>query len=159
MDWILLANVGTTLAGFSVVFVVIQLAKDTKSQNVQSFFYLHSFLTQSHFNAARKKVRTELYAKPYQEWDKDSDCDAANSVCQCYTEAGVLINSGAIDKKTILMFYNSYWGDSIIHQYEVLSPFLDDSQTPELTGREFFSHFTWLYDEVKKNREHVLKKS
>lgn len=144
-----IANIASILASISIFVAIVSLVREMKSQNLQSFFYLHSYLSQQVFSTSRKRVRTVLHNLPYCEWtDEDHTC--ANSVCTSYDQTGLLFNTRAIDRRTQEQFLKSSWGQSVIDQYEILTPFLDDKQTPELTGREFFVHFSKLYEYAKK---------
>lgn len=143
------ANLGTTLAGVSLIFVVVQLIREARGKNLQSFFYLHKYLSQNEFSAARHLVRTNLISKPYKDW-VDEDKKMANKVCASYDQAGLLILTGIMNKKTKIMFLKSSWGESMCDQYEILSGFLSDKQTPNKTGKEFFCHFCDLYSMAKK---------
>ena len=148
MDLVSLATqIATLIALITVVATLYQLRKEVRTQNLQSFFYLHKYLSQEDFSIARKRVRTELFHKKYEDWTED-DKTCANRVCASYDQTGILISIGVLDKDTRKQFLSSSWGNSIIDQYEILKPFLDDYQTPHQTGREFFRHFTMLYIET-----------
>jgi hypothetical protein len=149
MDWELLANVTEIVASLSLIAVVIQLIRDKRTQNLEAFFYLHGYLAQDELSVARKKVRTELNYKDYADWT-DEDRAFANKVCASYDQTGMLMEMKVIDKKTGEAFLHSSWGQSIVDQYEALLPFLGEKQTPILTGKEFFKHFTILYEKAKK---------
>lgn len=146
MEFISLATqAATVIALISLIAAILSLKRDIRSQNLQSFFYLHRYLSQEEFSIARKKVRTDLSHKPYEQWNEE-DKLCANRVCASYDQTGILIAIGALDENTCEQFLSSSWGNSIIDQYEALKPFLDDNQTPHQTGREFFKHFTKLYE-------------
>ena len=165
MDWSTISNIANIVVSVSVLLMIIQLLREIKSQNTQSFFYLHNYLSNDTLNAARKAVRVELSGKLYNNWT-DEDKNNANRVCASYDQAGILLSSGVIDRKTKKQFLTSSWGKSIIHQYESLKEFLDNRQAPKCksckceafgfcdepkcTGRAFFEHFYWLYEETKK---------
>lgn len=149
MDWALIANIATVITSISLVAAIIQLISETKAQNLQSFFYLHKYLSQDSLGFARKVVRTKLCNSPYEQWGEEEK-EFANRVCASYDQTGILISIGILSKKTKVGFLLSSWGRSIVDQYESLKPFLDDKQTPNQTGREFFWHFAWLYKEAKK---------
>lgn len=136
------------ISALAIVVAVIQLTREVRSSSVQSLFYLHQYLAQDTFSHARKVVRTQLCNKPYADWTGE-DRDAANRVCASYDQAGLLMGTGVIPKRVKRLFLASSWGNSICDQYESLVPFLDDQQTPTLTGREFFRHFSWLYLEAQ----------
>lgn len=131
---------------------MIQLAREVKSQNLQSFFYLHEYLSSDNFGQARKEVRTTMCKIPYSQWS-DEQKTLANKVCASYDQAGILLGVGALDKRTRVFFLSSSWGQSVIDQYETLEPYLNDFQTPTMKGLEFFKHFTWLYNEACKYRK------
>lgn len=153
MDGVLeVTQIASVVTMISVVAAIISLKRDIRTQNLQSFFYLHGYLSQEEFSIARKKVRTELFHKPYSEWTPE-DKSYANRVCASYDQTGILISIGALDENTKEQFLSSSWGNSIIDQYESLKPFLDDNQTPHQTGREFFKHFTMLYQETLQYHE------
>ena len=143
------AQIGTILTGLTIFFALVRLTREIRVQNLQSLFYLHQYLSQIDFGKARKAVRTKLFCKPYEEWT-DEDKEAANNVCASYDQAGILISAGVLDDHTRKTFLSSSWGESICDQYECLKPFLDDMQTPNKTGREFFCHFTMLYQETSQ---------
>ncbi len=149
MAWEVAANIATVITGLSIIIALIQLVRESRKQNIEAFFYLHEYLSKDEFSDARKRVRKELYKKPYAEWTED-DKTKASEVCSSYDQAGILIQAGIIKKEAEAGFLGSSWGQSILDQYESLAPFLDDMQTPRQTGREFFRHFTWLYNETKK---------
>lgn len=132
----------------SIFVAVIQLIVELRKQKWEAFFYLHQYLSQAQFNEARKHVRTNLVNVPYDFWD-EADKKYANSVCACYDQAGILIQAGILNAKTLHSFLSSSWGQSIIDQYETLIPFLEEQQTPTKTGKEFFKHFVWLYETTK----------
>lgn len=144
-----LAELGSALAGISVFFAVIQLTREMRSENLQSLFYLHQYLAQGDFSAARHIVRTRLHSLPYSEWC-EGDRAVANTVCASYDQAGLLISAGILRKETKRLFLRSSWGESICDQYEALSSFLADAQTPNKTGADFFCHFAGLYAEAKQ---------
>ena len=152
MNWDIAANIATVITSVSIFIALVQVLREVKGQDAQAFFYLHEYLSQNEFSDARKKLRTELFNKPYDEWNGE-DFNCANKVCSSYDQAGILISSGIINKKIKTGFLSSSWGRSIIDQYEILTDFLDTKQTPTLTGREFFKHFTWLYNESKRYQE------
>ena len=171
MDWSVIASISSFITSFSVLLVIIQIKKNSDTQNTSSFFYLHNFLSSEALMVARKEVRTVLYGKPYEEWTEE-DKSNANRVCASYDQAGILLNYGIIDNKTKKLFLLSSWGKSILHQYEALAQFLDDRQSPacaccinkkptcekpKCTGRAFFEHFTRLYEEVIKLRNEKQK--
>lgn len=149
MNWEIAANIAEVVTCISLVIAIVQLIREKGSENTSAFFYLHQYLSQEQFSAARKKVRTELFRKEYSEWS-DEDKEQANRVCASYDQAGILISGKVINPKTAKGFLNSSWGTSIIDQYECLHSFLDDFQTPTQTGKQFFHHFTWLYEQAKK---------
>ena len=140
MNWEIAANIAEVLTSISLLATMIQLIREMRTQSWESFFYVHEYLSQDQFGEARKKVRTELYKKEYTEWTEE-DKMAANRVCASYDQAGILLSQGLLNKRTRSGFLGSSWGRSIIDQYESLTPFLDDMQTPTQTGREFFHHF------------------
>ena len=49
-----------------------------------------------------------------------------------------------MNKKTKKLFLKSSWGISICDQYRILEEYLNDKQTPNKTGRDFFLHFSEL---------------
>ncbi len=149
MWWEIAADIATITTSISLIIAIIQLIREKGNENTASFFYLHKYLSQEQFSLARKKVRTILFKKPYEEWTED-DKEQANRVCASYDQAGILISAGVINPKTTKGFLTSSWGRSIIDQYESLNAFLNDKQTPSQTGKEFFHHFTWLYNQAKK---------
>jgi hypothetical protein len=157
MDWAFIADIAAIITTVSLVIAVAQLIRSMKTQDLQSFFYIHNYLSQDEFSNARKKIRTELFCTVYSCWG-DEEKKSANRVCASYDQAGLLISIGVLNKKTKREFLSSSWGRSIIDQYESLKPFLDDYQTPTQTGREFFKHFTWLYNEALKyqNRDDIV---
>lgn len=143
------AQLGTALAGFSLIFVVIQLTREMRGQNLQSLFYLHQYLSQDEFSIARHLIRTELFNKPFNKWS-DTDKKFANKVCASYDQAGLLISAGIMNKDTKELFLKSSWGESMCDQYESLRDYLDAKQTPNKTGKEFFHHFSDLYTMAAK---------
>ena len=149
MDWEIAANIAEVITSISLVVAIVQLIREKGNENTSAFFYLHQYLSQEQFSIARKKVRTELFKKDYAEWT-DEDREQANRVCASYDQAGILISGKVINPKTARGLLNSSWGISIIDQYESLENFLNDYQTPTQTGKEFFHHFTWLYEQTKK---------
>ena len=151
MWWDVAADVATVITSVSLIITIIQLIRERGNENTASFFYLHKYLSQEQFSVARKKVRTELFKKDYSCWTEE-DREHANRVCASYDQAGILISSGVVSKKAARGFLSSSWGQSIIDQFESLSPFLNDMQTPTLTGKQFFRHFEWLYRQAKKHQ-------
>lgn len=149
----ILAQFATVLTGASIFFAMLQLSREFRVHNLQSLFYLHQYLSQIELGRSRKRVRTELFDKPYVHWS-DEDKQAANSVCASYDQAGILLSAGILDNKTCRSFLSSSWGESICDQYEALKPFLDDKQTPSKIGREFFNHFSWLYRAASTYHRH-----
>lgn len=149
MNWEIAANIAQVITSISLVIAIIQLIREKGKENTSAFFYVHQYLSQEQFSVARKKVRTELFKKDYSEWT-DEDKEQANRVCASYDQAGILISGKLLNPKTAKEFLNSSWGISIIDQYESLDSFLNDYQTPTQTGKEFFHHFTWLYEQTKK---------
>lgn len=145
MSWDLLADVATFFASISILVTIAQMRRELRTQNLNSLFYVHEYLSQEDFSRARKRIRTDLCHLPYESWSPQ-DRDEANRVCASYDQAGLLLGPGVLDKRTRIVFLESSWGQSIIDQYESLAPFLDDLQTPTRTGREFFEHFSSLYD-------------
>lgn len=144
-----LADLGSAIGGIGLLIAVVALVKQLRAQNLQSLFYLHQYLAQDAFSAARQRVRTRLHAVAYGDWT-DDDKAAANKVCSSYDQAGLLIGAGVLAKDTRKVFLSSSWGESVCDQYESLEPFLDAQQTPTRTGREFFAHFTALYTEASQ---------
>ena len=152
MWWEIAADIATVATSISLIIAIIQLIREKGNENTASFFYLHKYLSQEQFSIARKKVRTELFKKEYGSWT-DDDKEQANRVCASYDQAGILISAGVINPKTTKGFLSSSWGRSIVDQYECLDDFLNDLQTPSQTGKEFFHHFTWLYQQAKKYQD------
>lgn len=150
------AHAGAILSGIGVIFVGLALIWQRRSVRHQSLLHLHQYLAQDAFSASRHRVRTELYQKPYGNWN-DRDKDDANSVCASYDQAGLLISNGTIDKKTTNSLLESSWGESVCDQYEALTPFLSDYQTPNKTGYEFFFHFTGLYKKARNAWREPIK--
>jgi len=153
MDWTAISGIATSVTSLGVIITLVQLTRETRVQNTQSFFYLHGYLSQQDFSTARKHVRTDLTHKEYSLWD-EADKQMANMVCASYDQTGILIELGILDKSTETGFLRSSWGESIVDQFEVLRPFLNDMQTPHQTGREFFHHFTELYTMAKPYHLH-----
>lgn len=149
--WQLIANIATALTSVGLIIAVVQLIKESRVENAQSFFYLHGYLVQEEFSHARATVRTRLYKMPIEDWSK-SDKEEANRVCASYDQTGIFLMMGILDRKTKKRFLQSSWGQSIIDQYEGLEQFLNQQQTPTKTGRDFFEHFTWLYHEALEAR-------
>ena len=149
MWWEIAPDVATVITSISLVVAIVQLIREKGNENTASFFYLHKYLSQEQFSVARKKVRTELFKKDYATWSED-DKEQANRVCASYDQAGILLSAGVVNPKTAKGFLSSSWGQSIVDQYESLEPFLNDKQTPTATGKEFFHHFTWIYNQAKK---------
>lgn len=143
------AQWATIITSISILIAMIQLLREARAQNLQSFFYLHEYLSQNELGDCRRTVRTVLYKKPYQTWNED-DFRTANYVCASYDQAGILIDAGVINKKTKIAFLRSSWGQSIIDQYEALDNYLNDMQTPTQSGYDFFVHFGKLYAEAKR---------
>jgi hypothetical protein len=147
--WEVAANIATVITSLSLIVVVIQLLREMKSQSIQSFYYLHQYLSQEEFRKARVVVRTKLYKLDYSKWD-NQDKMYANAVCSSYDQAGILIESKVLNTKMMKIFLKSSWGNSVIDQYQVLKPFLADFQTSNKSGFDFFVHFTKLYNEALK---------
>jgi hypothetical protein len=144
----IITNIFSSIA---VLIAIVQFTREIRTQNHQSFFYLHEYLSQDVFSVARRNIRTMEHGKPYEKWNVN-DKNNANYICTSYDQAGILIEIGAIDKKTAVNFLKTSWGDSIIDQYELLSPYLDAKQTPTQYGRDFFRHFYLLYLNAKQVR-------
>ncbi|MFT3714643.1 MAG: hypothetical protein QM774_01465 [Gordonia sp. (in: high G+C Gram-positive bacteria)] len=108
-----LAQISTALGGFSIMIAMFALLKERRTENLANLFYLHQYLAQEEFSAARRRVRTSMYSKPYDEWSTD-DLIAANRVCTCYDQAGLLLGVGAVNKKTVQQFLSTSWGESIL---------------------------------------------
>ncbi len=145
------SNIVSIVTSATLLIGIIELLKETRAQKWESFFHLHEYLSQEQFADARKLVRTELYRKEYALWTEE-DKKSANRVCASYDQAGIMLGAGLLNKKTKKEFLKSSWGQSIIDQYNVLLPFLEDQQTPTKTGLDFFKHFVWLYEETKRMR-------
>lgn len=141
-------NIGLTIAGISLFFAVMQLTREIRNQNMQSLFYLHQYLAQDEASAAFHHVRTELHRRPFETWD-EVDMRAANKACATYDQAGLLLSTGILNRKTRAAFLSSSWGMSICDQYETLVPYLREMQTPTRSGAEFFGHFAELYAEAR----------
>lgn len=137
------AQVASILTGLSLIVFVFQLTKEMRGQNLQALFYLHQYLSQDEFSLARYKNRTELCKKHYTDWSEDEK-KIANKVCASYDQAGLLISLDIMNKKTKKSFLKSSWGISICDQYRILEEYLNDKQTPNKTGRDFFYHFSEL---------------
>lgn len=140
-----IANIATSVG---LIITIIVFITQIKQSNTDTFLYVHQYLSQSEFSEARKYIRTQLTNLPYAHWE-ETDKNNANIVCSSYDQAGILITSNIISKKYRKIFLKSSWGESIVHQYEKLSPYLDNEQAPGLTGREFFVHFKTLYEQAK----------
>lgn len=145
------SEIVSIISSLAVLVAVIQLVRETKSQNLSAFFYLHEYLSREELSYARLIVRKHLYKKPYDKWTAE-DKEYANKVCSSYDQAGLLMSSNAINKKLSQEFLDSSWGQSVIDQFEALLPYLDDLQTPNQTGKQFFKHFCWLYSKAKTIR-------
>ncbi len=144
-----IGDITSIISSIAILIAIIQLIREVKDQNVSNFFYLHEYLSQEVFSEARVQVRKHLYKKDYALWT-DEDKQYANRVCSSYDQAGILIDSNILNKKTKEAFLGSSWGQSIIDQYETLLPYLEDKQTPHQSGKQFFKHFTSLYEETKR---------
>jgi hypothetical protein len=141
----ILAQIGTALTGFTLIIFVIQLIKEMRNQNFQALFYLHQYLSQDEFSVSRHLSRTKLYKTPYKDWT-EIEKKTANKICASYDQAGLLISAGIMNNKTKELFLRSSWGESMCDQYEILKDYLDDKQTPNKRGIEFFCHFSNLYN-------------
>ena len=86
MWWEIAADIATITTSISLIIAIIQLIREKGNENTASFFYLHKYLSQEQFSLARKKVRTILFKKPYEEWTED-DKEQANRVCASYDQA------------------------------------------------------------------------
>ncbi|MGP0094367.1 MAG: hypothetical protein ACLPKB_31145 [Xanthobacteraceae bacterium] len=139
------AELATIVTSLSVLILLLSFVSNIRYQRLQSLIYLHQYLSQNDFSVARRAVRTILQKKPYCEWTEEDKLHA-NRVCASYDQAGILITGGIIDTRSAKVILKSSWGESICHQYEILATYLDDTQTPAGTGREFFRHFGDLYD-------------
>lgn len=148
-----IGDIASIFSSLAVLVAVIQLIRESKGEKLSNFLYLHEYLSQNDLMCARSKVRNELFKKDYQQWS-ENDKQCANLVCSSYDQTGILIDSGIIDKNIINKFLSSSWGQSIIDQYEALAPFLNDLQTTSQTGKDFFAHFTLLYDRTVRVRCH-----
>lgn len=145
MGEINLADIANIVASVSVFIAVISLAKEIKNQNIQSFFYLHEYLSQDHFSEARRQVRKKIYKKSFYSDYSEKELEFANRVCASYDQAGIIIKTKMINKNIVNEFIKSSWGRSIVDQYCSLKLFLDEQQTPNKIGRDFFEHFTYIY--------------
>ena len=56
MWWEIAANIATIVTSISLIFTVVQLIREKGDENTASFFYLHKYLSQEQFSAARKKI-------------------------------------------------------------------------------------------------------
>ena len=138
------AELASIVGGFSVLFLALSLFA-VRYQNMQSFIYLHTYLSQDQFSTARQKIRTELCKKPYDAWN-DQDIANANRVCASYDQAGIFVTRGILNHHYQKIFLRSSWGESVRDQYEALKPYLDNSRSPtDRSGMEFFKHFAELY--------------
>lgn len=142
-----IASIISTVALF---VITLQLLNERKGERHHAFFYLHEHLAHSDLSMARRRVRTALYTKDYNDWD-ESDKEAANRVCASYDQAGMLISKKLISPEGKEQFLKSSWGESICDQYEALQDFLNDWQTPWKRGGDFFVHFEYLYREARKH--------
>lgn len=129
------------------LFAALQLRASRKQQFDQALFYFHQYLANTKFGDARWHMREKLSAKPWNAWTAE-DRSTANVVAASYDQAAMLLDTGAITKSHKRRFLQSSWGESICDQYEILSAFLNQNQTPQKKGREFFIHFTNLYEEA-----------
>jgi hypothetical protein len=139
-----IAQVTTIVASLGLIIAIVSLAREIRTQNLQSLFYLHQYLAQDEFSEARRLVRTHLFSRPYEKWS-EGDRAQASKVCASYDQAGILIEAGILASDARDLFLRSSWGESICDQYEALGGFLSSRQTPKKTGAEFFHHFTSLY--------------
>ncbi len=143
-----LANIATIFAAFGVLIALWRVSHDIRTRNQQSFFYLHQYLSQDGFSVARRELRERLREIDYEDWTED-DKASANRVCASYDQAGILITGGIVDSQSAEVFLRSSWGESICHQYEALSDYLDDDRVKRgvsaIRGRDFFVHFGDLY--------------
>ena len=105
MNWQIAAEIAEVVASISIVIALLQFGKEISESRWQSFFYLHDYISQSQFSDARKAVRTYLYKKPYETWD-ENDKTAANRVCTCYDQAGILISQRLLTKKSKISYIN-----------------------------------------------------
>lgn len=112
-----------------------------------NFHYLHSYLSNVDFHQARHHVRKLLSGKPFKNWCK-TDEKNANLVAASYDQAQILLSSGLISEHLKSHFFNSSWGESICHQYELLSVYLWTNQAPHMKGGDFFRHFKEIYREA-----------
>jgi hypothetical protein len=59
------------LAAIAVCITVFRLLNERKGERHHAFFYLHEHLAKSEFSVARRRVRTTLWRKEYNEWDDE----------------------------------------------------------------------------------------
>jgi hypothetical protein len=134
------------IAGLALVVAIaaawisrMQLLTARETMMSQTLVNLMGYLNDESRSEARQILRLELSTKPYSTWTAE-DKRVARVVCASYDLVGTYVRSGLVD--TSLLFTS--WGSAILSAHEWLRPFLDDSQTPEETGRHYWHNFEWL---------------
>lgn len=141
-------SIATIVAAISATIAVFALWRQIRQQNLQSFYYIHQYLSLEEFRSARHLLRTKQHGKSISDLAEPEYRQAANAVCASYDQAGILITIGGIDRNSRELFLSSSWGESVCDHYEMLASYLDTKQTPQKSGREFFRHFTDLYKQA-----------
>lgn len=150
VDWVaVLSGFGLVAVAISTVVALRAFQGERRSREVQTFLHLHGFIAQEHFHKARQLIR-QHQAEPLAQWS-DEHRDAAHSVCSSYDQAGLLVDL-IEDRAIVDQWLKGSWGQSILKQYEWLSPYLEelDDGKPRAAFYLHFGHLATRAKEVRK---------
>lgn len=120
-----------------------QLKALRDSSTAQNILEVVNFLQSNEVRDARTIVREQLRKKRMSEWS-ESERRAAARVCSTYDVAAILLR----EKLVPIEPFTGNWGPSIKDCYEVLLPYIQEMQSPEKSGPEYWNDFGWLYQQV-----------
>jgi hypothetical protein len=112
---------------------------------------LLKYLEQPHVRDARRVVRRDIGMRKLagRWWDNDDRLEqAASIVCASFntTAAALRLNRfGSLES-----FFARHWGGSIIVNYEILLPMIEDRRGEHAHGPEYMSDFRWLYKKARR---------
>jgi hypothetical protein len=133
----------------SIAAVVISRQRLKHMQHVsliQNLFHLTNFLYEADASKARRVVRLELPKIEYEEWSS-SQHEAASKVCSSYEYAGTIIRAKLVVEDSFLRS----WAVHITESFNILTPFLEDKQTPKYTGFDYWMDFIWLAERAMRH--------
>lgn len=124
------------LAFFLSIYTV---RSERRQKRIDNLISLHQFLHQAEYSRARKSIR-------------EGECQillkdpAVHKVCSSFDFAGTLVRNGAVD---VNLFFQ-YWAIPLETLEAPLSSLGDENTGPNVSVKEYYRDFWWLFSEAKK---------